>query len=402
GRRKRHFQASAEAKSRNMFVFPRPASTLLQGVNLPAKNMFMCAPEKGRTKPLESTDFWNLSGRAGRLRREFQGNIFLIDYENWKKKPLDGPKDSVVVPAIESTVREQEADLVTVILDGKHSQLRNETALETAFVRLFSDHKHGELDTTLERLGISTDSREHKVLTKALVEAENTLDIPATILRRTPNVSAHKQQKLYNRLQSRIANGPDEARKLIPKHPRESDSFQSYADILELCHELILEIDTSRNLHRFHALIARKWMQGLPLPQIIEDQIKREPKKIIQTTIRDTLELIETQIRFQAVRLFGCYQALLVYGLDSAGMVDLATGIPSLPLYLELGASDRTMISLISLGLSRVTAMKLNEISARKNLDASEALQWLRSRPLSSLGLSPLLQEEVQALIKTI
>lgn len=57
-------------------------STLLQGVNLPARNVFMCKPEKGRGKPLAGTDFWNLAGRAGRLRREFQGNIFLIDYDD--------------------------------------------------------------------------------------------------------------------------------------------------------------------------------------------------------------------------------------------------------------------------------------------------------------------------------
>lgn len=81
-------------------------STLLQGVNLPAKNIFMFAPERGRTRALESTDFWNLAGRAGRLKREFQGNIFLIDYDKWKKKPLDGPKDSVVTPAIESSLNE--------------------------------------------------------------------------------------------------------------------------------------------------------------------------------------------------------------------------------------------------------------------------------------------------------
>jgi replicative superfamily II helicase len=90
-------------------------STLLQGVNLPAKNIFMFAPEKGKTKALESTDFWNLSGRAGRLKREFQGNIFLIDYAKWKKKPLDGPKDVLVVPAIESNINDHHNQLMTVI-----------------------------------------------------------------------------------------------------------------------------------------------------------------------------------------------------------------------------------------------------------------------------------------------
>ena len=90
------------------------------------------------------------------------------------------------------------------------------------------------------------------------------------------------------------------------------------------------------------------------------------------------------------------YSALLVHGLDQAGLSDLTSSIPSLPLYLEVGASDRTMISFISLGLSRVTAMKLNKLSIRKDLDPAGALNWLRTRPLEVLGLSPLLMAEVR------
>jgi hypothetical protein len=371
-------------------------STLLQGVNLPAKNIFMFAPEKGQSNPLESTDFWNLSGRAGRLRREFQGNIFLIDYAKWKKQPLDGPKDSIVVPAIESSVREREQQLVTVITDQVATLRRDQPDLETAFGRLYSDHKRGTLATTLGRIGIAEDAPEAKALTDALSTAEAMVTIPAEILRRTPNISAHKQQRLFEHLQAQISRGVDAAKTLIPSHPRESEAFQSYADILERCHELILGIDTSKNLHRFHALLALKWMRGVPLPRIIDEQIARPKAKPPQTTIRETLNLIETDIRFQAVRLFGCYHALLVYSLDSAGMMDLVSSIPSVPLYLEVGASDKTMISFIALGLSRVTAMKLNDISARKDLDVPAALQWLRGRAPENLGLSPLLLSEVK------
>ncbi|MGH6882481.1 MAG: helicase-related protein, partial [Hypericibacter sp.] len=374
-------------------------STLLHGVNLPAKNIFMCAPEKGRTRPLESTDFWNLSGRAGRLRREFQGNIFLIDYENWKKKPLDGPKDTVVVPAIESSVKDHQTQLVTIITNQTKAGSRDEPTLETAFVRLYSDHKRGELATTLARIGITADNVQAAALLTALTTADSMVSIPSEVIRRTPNISAHKQQRLFTRLQASIAQGAEAAKLLIPRHPRENEAFQSYADILEMCHEIVLQIDTSRRLHRFHALIALKWMQGISLPQIIESQIIHNPGKIIRTTIRDTLDLIETQIRFQAVRLFGCYSTLLVYALDVAGMAELTPTIPALPLYLEVGASDKTMISFISLGLSRVTAMKLNELSARKDLDVAGALQWLRGRPLDTLGLSPLLLTEVRAII---
>lgn len=373
-------------------------STLLQGVNLPAKNIFMFAPEKGRTKALESTDFWNLAGRAGRLKREFQGNIFLIDYEKWKKKPLDGPKDSVVTPAIESSLNEHHDQLMTVIAGAPTAVRSNETDLETTFVRLYTDYKDGNLAQTFERAGVAAGDSQSGQLVTALATASEKLTLPAAILRRTPNISAHKQQSLYDRLNAKIALGPDVARTLIPSHPRESEAFQSYANVLELCHEIILGIDTSKNLHRFHALIARRWMLGLPLPQIIDEQISRNASKPVRTTIRSTLDLIEGDIRFQAVRLFGCYSALLVYALDSAGLVDLVSSIPSLPLYLEIGASDKTMISFISLGLSRVTAMKLNEMSARKDLDTAAALQWLRTRPLETLGLSPLLLAEVRAI----
>jgi hypothetical protein len=373
-------------------------STLLQGVNLPAKNIFMFAPEKGRTKALESTDFWNLAGRAGRLKREFQGNIFLIDYEKWKKKPLDGPKDSVVTPAIESSLNEHHDQLMTVIAGAPTAVRSNETDLETTFVRLYTDYKEGNLAQTFERAGVAAGDSQSGQLVTALATASEKLTLPAAILRRTPNISAHKQQSLYDRLNAKIALGPDVARTLIPSHPRESEAFQSYANVLELCHEIILGIDTSKNLHRFHALIARRWMLGLPLPQIIDEQISRNASKPVRTTIRSTLDLIEGDIRFQAVRLFGCYSALLVYALDSAGLVDLVSSIPSLPLYLEIGASDKTMISFISLGLSRVTAMKLNEMSARKDLDTAAALQWLRTRPLETLGLSPLLLAEVRAI----
>ncbi len=373
-------------------------STLLQGVNLPAKNIFIFAPEKGRNKTLGSTDFWNLAGRAGRLQREFHGNIFLIDYEQWKKKPLDGPRDAVVVPAMETSINEAREGLIAVIGDNVTGK-SVDVGLETAFVRLYTDFKRGALPQTFERMGLAPDGVVPRQLAEALARASSQVSLPEDILRRSPNISAHKQQRLYDRLTAKIGQSRSAAQSLIPLHPREPDSFQSYADILEICHELILGIDTTKNLHRFHALMARKWMQGVALPAIIEERIARAPSKSVRTVIRETLDLIETDIRFQAVRLFGCYSTLLVHGLESAGLQDLVSSIPTLPLYLEVGASDKTMVSFISLGLSRVVAMKLNEESPRKDLDEVGALNWLRSRPLETLGLSPLLIAEVREML---
>jgi hypothetical protein len=52
------------------------------------------------------------------------------------------------------------------------------------------------------------------------------------------------------------------------------------------------------------------------------------------------------------------------------------------------------------LRVSRLTAMRLNDLSARKDLDTAGALQWLRSRQLEQLGLSPLLLDELRSLLE--
>jgi hypothetical protein len=373
-------------------------STLLQGVNLPAKNIFMFAPTKGKGKPLQSTDFWNLSGRAGRLRREFQGNIFLIDYENWEKKPLEGPREAEIIPAIENNIKSDADALVSVIRDNAGSS-GDRTNLESTFVRLLSDRQEGRLEQTLGRIGVDAQSPTGRKLSEALEVAHEMVDLPPNVLRNASNVSAHKQQRLFNELSAIVAKGRDEANTLLPKHPREVGAYDSYAAILERCHRTILEIDTDKNLHRFHALLAVWWMEGWPLPEIVERQIKKNPKTSLGTNIRNTLDLIETQIRFQAVRFFGCYISILKYALSNSNWPELATTIPSVPVFLEIGASDKTMVSFISLGLSRVAAMRLNNLSLRKDLDEDAALSWLRTRPLDALGLSPLLMREIELIL---
>ena len=376
-------------------------STLLQGVNLPARNIFMLNPTKGQNSPLDSTDFWNLSGRAGRLRQEFQGNIFLIDYEQWAKRPLSGPKDANIIPAIETAIKLRHRDLIDTIQTDERKQLRKQQIdLDTAFVRLFIDLKQGLLTRTLQRAGINANDV-HDVRS-ALETAAKSITLPAHVLRQTPNVSAHKQQQLYLRLRIEIESNPKAAIHLVPLRPEEPRSFDSYASILRLCHEVILGYDTSRNRHRFHAVMAWQWMRGWPIPKIIDRQIKRQPTVDVRKVIRSTLEVIENEIRFQTVRLFGCYNAILKFALIGAGASDLVENIPDLALYLEIGASNRTMVSFIALGLSRATAIRLNGWCSDQELemDIAESLRWLRRRDLDKLELPELLLAELKAMLE--
>lgn len=381
-------------------------STLLQGVNLPAKNIFMLKPTRGQGKPIESADFWNLAGRAGRLRREFQGNIFLIDYESWQSQPLREPKDTNISPAIEKSIKYSTSDLEN-ILQGKaiRASKSKKVELESASIRLFSDFRNHRLDETLSRLNLT--DQERGALRAQLESVQEQITLPTETLKRSHNVSPHKQQKLYRRLKETIDAGPDDVNSLIPLHPRDRGSYESYANALALCHEIISGIDTSRKLHRFHALLAQRWMLGWSVPRLISAQIKRAKKKEkepdLRKIIRETLQLIEEVIRFQTIRYFNCYNAVLEHVLSERGAGELGKQIPDVQLFLEIGASDQTMVSLISLGLSRAVAIRLNgaRFSTEPQLGIQEALAWLRSQSgdLQSLGLSQLQIDEVNELL---
>lgn len=389
--------AVEEAVARGDIDYLVCTTTLLQGVNLPAKNLFLCRPEKGDHVALESVDFWNLVGRAGRLMKEFQGNIFLIDYDKWRKKPLEQPRYANVVPAMESAVLQKSADLLRVIErpDTQRSELDH---VDAVFGRLLNEHFSGSLQKMLNRIpSYSDETPDALALQNALAKAALDITLPAGVLRISPNISPHRQQALYNILHTKAAGSRAEALALVPRHPNDRDAYQSYAGILEICHRVIEgRPDTSR-LHLFLALMAVFWMRGRPLPQIVQNQLRRNPHRDRREVIRNTLDLVEKRVRYQCVRLFSCYGAVLAEVLHSVGRADLANALPSIPLFLELGASDKTTLSLMSHGLSRATATRLTPRAPSRELGTDDALEWLLQAPIETYRLPSLLLDEILA-----
>ena len=59
--------------------------------------MFIRKPKRASKIEMSQTDFWNLAGRAGRLGKEFQGNIICIDVHLWNKRPsLTNKKNEII------------------------------------------------------------------------------------------------------------------------------------------------------------------------------------------------------------------------------------------------------------------------------------------------------------------
>lgn len=103
-----HGRMPQEVRTRVEAMFSDPASslkymfctsTLLEGVNLPAKNIFVLTERHGLGK-FSQIDFENLIGRAGRLTREFSGNVICIRAESNRWPDTELLKTSVPAPVV--------------------------------------------------------------------------------------------------------------------------------------------------------------------------------------------------------------------------------------------------------------------------------------------------------------
>jgi len=141
-------------------------------------------------------------------------------------------------------------------------------------------------------------------------------------------------------------------------------------------------------------------MQGVSIAELVDGRASFYPKEKIDVTIRKTLDLVEKELRFNYVRVFGCYAVLLEFAFRSNDLEDLQKSIPSIALYLEVGASDKTMISFIALGLSRLAAKRLTNICPVKTLNVADAKAWLSRQDLEVLGFSRYIRREVDQAIK--
>lgn len=373
-------------------------STLLQGVNLPAKNIFLLKPEKGSSNALASTDFWNLAGRAGRLLKEFQGNIFLIEYDSWKEKPLTQPKKGVIRSALEKVVSDNYMDLLKEVRNRNKGSGRDKADVESSFMRLFVDSRKGEIDKTLSSIGENPAIGRGYYLKCAIADIHALVTLPDSVLLQSLSISPYKQQQLYLEVKSRIFSADGDIDELIPVHPKRPGAYASFVGILSECHRVVLGLDPERRLARYHAVIALKWMKGEPLPKIIDAQLQRSKQRKARSVIREVLEVIEKDLRFQAVRLVTCYMAILRHVLIEIGRKDAADRMIPLSLFLEVGASEGTAISLISLGLSRSAAKSIASKSQAKNLSAKGVKDWLEKVDVNKLGLPRNVVKELERL----
>lgn len=358
------------------FVFC--TSTLLEGVNMPTQNLFILNNKKS-TKTLKPIDFWNLAGRAGRLAKELQGNVFCIKHSGcpWDDTSFFNKKEIELVPSIFSRINHNLRKIETLINGG---EVKSGSEDEKNILRYIAniicvdtlEPKTGYKSPIIDEL---ISKNKNNIIELAKSKASK-LETPYSILNSNESIGLDAQDAAYKRLKYLHAQ-----RKTItlPKQV----NYDSCKSTLLLLHQLYNWKNTNKPLSdenslKYYATLMNKWINDESLNQIISGSIEyysdsrktlkvsyneyetfnKSNKTHVNILIGSIINDIEHILRFQFEKYFNHYYLMLknLLGEDKAGE-NWAT-------LLEYGTQNRIMIALQNMGLSRHTTNKINNVSS--------------------------------------
>jgi hypothetical protein len=376
-------------------------STLVEGVNLSCRTIVVRGPRKGQGNPMEPHDFWNLAGRAGRWGDEFQGNIICLDPRDEAAWPHGVPLRARYPIKRESDAVLEAGDGLLEYLaarpDSKPNELEDSDEFEqvgayllTTFMRLGSID-HAEFAKRHDREFIAR-------LNEVLAPIAANIEISADLAGRHSGVSPIGMQRLLETFR-KYAGEPDN---LLPADVASDDSYDRFVTIMRRINASLFPAFEPDSRATVYALIVFQWLKGKSLAEIIRrniawhDEVGR--KYTLPGIIRDTMALVEQVARFRAPKYLSAYIDILHLYYLEIGREDLIEDGLDIGTQLEFGVSSRTLISLMELGLSRMTAVALYEKIARDDFDQAQAHKWVNDRKeqLDSMGLPVVIVREVR------
>ncbi|PTN48515.1 hypothetical protein DAI43_29745 [Achromobacter xylosoxidans] len=395
-------------------------TTLFQGVNLPARNVFIDTPTRGnRGEPLDEAALWNFAGRAGRLGEEVVGNVFLVNYENWDTQPLTTRRPFKMKVAFKDAIEEGFDEVVDVLEAASQSSIsedRNgaDDRITAAAGLVLFRTAQGSLDSLLDRADLNLTQVQKTHLTERADRALSHLGLPLEVLNSSWMIDPVALASLLKRQRELIRKS--EFSKLLPVNPS-NDSYAVYNSIFRRMYKhlggLTLSGDEGKRSRSFvnHVTVtAIKWMRGEPLTQLVHEAVKyklsvakKSPRSkpeqaIVDSAIRDMFTLIEQTIRFRLVQWAKAYVDLLKFALAAEGRSDMVPGVYDFALALELGVSTTTGRSLVEFGLSRITASAIASLITDSSLPPEKVKAWIRAQPEELLSqLSELIISELRA-----
>ncbi|WMI82114.1 DEAD/DEAH box helicase [Anaerotignum sp. MB30-C6] len=342
-------------------------STLLEGVNLPAKNIFIFSNAIGLTK-FKDIDFWNLAGRAGRLSKEMSGNIICVrafdKVNRWKNPEIDLEivRNKSIKP-IEPTIIKGQGNFYKNIGNviqnkpfTKAKPTENERVLWNQYSNILYVHQTSKSDSILMNTFLKKNAEAKKILDS--VSKNN--KIPVYILEQSTGIKPKYQNKLW-------------ASEEIEAFPSEvsTDSCEIILNILYDVYNWMDEESGGRNPMvknksrlKYFAVLMNSWISGYQLNMIIKNTLRyfqrrgfiyeygqeiafdKDDKSHINKVINDLMSDIDNVLRFKIKNYMLNYY--LIYSEKTED-----TNPPKWIDYIEYGTTESAVIALQTIGLPR-------------------------------------------------
>lgn len=352
-------------------------STLMEGVNLPASNLFVTSTRNGK-KNYNEIDFYNLNGRIGRLGYAMMGNVFLIikdekDFYRFKSfltKSVPKQKLSVEEIVTRSNVKKIKKALLKGDITLKNlydslsysssNTLRKYTLI---FLRSLQNNTKGVVRTTFEKY--LTRDEEYKILSK-LEEI-----YPKQRIDKDINISLDQNVTI-----KKLVSAGESFPKINGNSPKYSETL-AFLEKLAIAYnwEQYEHSDLGKKSNgefkqlRWYAVILIQWISGYGLSNILKESIeyrKNSPYKALWVNgnyedyigtrrqnniiINDTLKALQRQIIFKLSNYF------LKYAKEYRSYYQLDTLKNNWYEFIEYGTSNELRIWLQKNGYSREAA----------------------------------------------
>ena len=327
-------------------------TTLLQGVNLPAQNIFIRNPhlyirKTSGSVELTNYEMANLRGRAGRLLKDFIGRTFVLDeseFENTdshEQMDLFSEEKKEIYPTYEDRYKENKTSIQNKLIDNEPVDDNDVSyGYLVSYIRQ-TVLKYGyESQKRMENVGIKLTQKQ----VAAIIQKMGELQVPREICLRNRYWDPVILEAIYKKF-----------RGTVPSSPKERGAKYKVDNILRflrdteetsvMYNKYIPSSYQNGKKRSIMTGLSIQWSQGVPLNEILSSD--RYIGEEGADNIEDTIELLQNTVSYSL-------PLLLKPVFD---VVDMENSFLSC---MQVGACDSITKSMIELGLARETAIYLS------------------------------------------
>jgi len=379
-------------------------TTLLQGVNLPANNLFITSPKKLDIN-LSAFEFGNLIGRAGRISDSLYGMIFSIEspeeVDGWAHQYYQSDAEKLITPTTREHLRNAHKIISNINRDANEIE---EDGVAYAIVTLRLKYLKDPLlfNDYLKSKEVS-DTNTTTIKTQ-LIESLKTIQLPYEVIGLNPTIDPLLQDRLYKLI---IATGVDEwvitpngnfygkVDKENLAHYRMGE-LNFYWQLARLCEKLDSMFKFHDDLYfkqkvsisnRSIAYFGIRWLENKTVKEIIADEIKfysevrksmdPENERDVNKLISSVFNIHTKVISYVLVKYFKLLADILGFILTESQKEQYRFSL-SLPVMFELGTTEPIVIQLMSSGISRSVALKVfKEFKKIRNFRELNIFTWI-------------------------